>query len=99
MATERALLPPGGCIVLHPTPTRLALLAAVQAGNVVEGITEDHMTGAGVPHTFLLDDPDKPRKVCARAKEAEAAGWVELDEAGVTWRLTEYGRKVLADGV
>lgn len=90
-------LPPGGCIILYPTKSRLSLLAAVDAGDVIEGTTEDHLTGTLVPHTFLVDDPDKPRKVDARIKEAEAAGWVELpnDGVGPVWQLTDYGRQTL----
>jgi hypothetical protein len=82
---------------LYPTKCRLALLRAVDTGDVVEGITEDHLVGGAVAHTFLLDEPDEPRKVDARVKEAERAGWVELDKTGVNWRLTDAGQAVLAD--
>jgi len=75
---------------LYPTPTRLALLAAVDAGDVIEGLTED--TDG---HTWLLREPGEPRKVCARIVEAQGAGWVTLDADGVTWRLTDGGRDVL----
>jgi hypothetical protein len=76
---------------LHPTPTRLKLLRAVRAGDVLEGINDEH--------TYLLQHPDPALKVCARIKEADAAGWVELPEDGAPlyWRLTEAGRKVLEE--
>lgn len=73
---------------LYPTPTRRALLAAVDAGQVVNG-------DGG---TFLIDGPDA-RQVRDRIAELAAAGWVELPvDQGVTWtwRLTDVGRDVLA---
>jgi hypothetical protein len=74
---------------LYPTPTRLALLREVAAGNVIEGITEE--TDG---HTWLVDpETGDRRKVCARIEEALKAGWVVQDEA--FWRLTRTGRAVL----
>lgn len=70
---------------LYPTKTRLALLRDVDAGNVLDGITDDHV--------WLVDNPEPPRKVCARMREMEAAGWVEQGEP--FWRLTDAGREVL----
>jgi len=81
--------------LLYPTRTRLALLSAVEAGDVLEGITPDTEG-----HTWLtFDDGTRPLKVCARIQEAERAGWVECPpEALPFWRLTDAGRAVLAAG-
>lgn len=72
------------------TPTRRELLIAVHEGRVIEGITED-----SEGHTWLVEIGYANRKVCARISEAERAGWVVLDDAGVSWRLTHLGRKAL----
>lgn len=74
------------------TPTRLELLRAVAAGDVIEGLTEETEG-----HTWLLprDHTETLRKVCARIREAEAAGWVWLEEA--FWRLTDQGQITLED--
>lgn len=80
---------PGG---LYPTKTRLALLAAVNANDVIEGITEE--TDG---HTWLVDDEaGDRRKVTAAVAELERAGWVWQDEA--FWRLTPAGRAILDGG-
>lgn len=74
---------------LYPTPTRLVLLREVDAGNVIDGINDDH--------AYLLDEPGEPRKVCARIAEAERAGWVFYDDANPPyWQLTVLGRSILA---
>lgn len=75
---------------LFPTPTRLALLREVAAGNVMEVVTEETEG-----HTWLLpvEVDEKPRKVCARIDEMLRAGWVIQDEA--FWRITHTGRAVL----
>lgn len=73
---------------LYPTPSRLALLAAVLAGDVVEG-PDEH----GTVWTWLIDPPYKPRKVQAKVRELEAAGWVELVE--MVWLVTPAGMAVL----
>lgn len=79
---------------LYPTKTRLALLAAVDAADVIEGLTED--TDGD---TWLLAQPPyEHRRVTARVLEAQGAGWVTLHDDGVTWRLTDLGRQVLAAG-
>jgi hypothetical protein len=70
------------------TPTRRALLEAVHEGRVLEGHEDDH--------TWLVEIGYEHRKVCARIKEAERAGWVELAaESMPFWRLTDAGREVL----
>lgn len=74
---------------LYLTKTRLALLVAVEAGHILD----DPRDG----HTYWCEPPDEPFRVDARVREAENAGWVELDqEAGIEWRLTEPGRELLA---
>ncbi len=75
---------------LYPTKTRLDLLRTVNAGDVMEGLTEDTQG-----HTWLTSYTDPARKVCARIAEAEAAGWVELNEPNPVWALTDAGRAVL----
>lgn len=74
---------------LYPTPTRLALLRDVAAGNVLDGVTPE--TDG---HTWLVVAPFVPLKVCARIQEMDAAGWVERGEP--FWRITEAGTVVLA---
>lgn len=78
---------------LYPTKTRLALLQAVAADLVIEGLTEETHG-----HTWLTDEIDPPRKVSARVTELHRAGWVELDYAQAFWRLTDEGRRVLGAG-
>lgn len=75
MATER----------LHPTPSRLALLDEVDAGNVVRDAIGQNYNSAR-------------RKVTAEMRDMEADGWVVLlpgDEPR-TWQLTAYGRAIAA---
>lgn len=79
---------------LHPSPGRLALLAAVDAGTVMDGITDDD--------AYLVDPAgvERPRKVTAQARKMAAAGWIELpdgpDAAPVYYQLTDTGRIILA---
>lgn len=88
---------------LHPTPTRLALLQAVDDGEVWE-------------HYPMLPDPSystwKPSdsrlssRVTARIEELRRAGWVSLLrrsegahwKAPRQWDLTDAGRSVLQAG-
>jgi hypothetical protein len=73
---------------LYPTKTRLALLRAVLAENVVDG-PDEH----GQIHAWEIDPPYAPRKVNSRINELKAAGWVA--EHRNTYRLTPAGRRVL----
>jgi hypothetical protein len=69
----------------HPTPSRLALLDEVAAGNVFRDAIGHNYISAG-------------RKVTAEMRDMEAAGWVALlpgDEPR-TWQLTPYGRAIAA---
>lgn len=78
---------------LHPTKTRLALLAEVVADNVLDGLTDE--TDGDI---WLIDAAppfDPPRKVTARMLELEKAGWVEQGPGIGSWRLTDAGRAVL----
>ena len=77
---------------LYPTKTRLALLRAVDQADVIEGITDD----TDGDTWMLFPPPDEPRRVTARVMEALGAGWVTLHADGVTWRLTDTGRQILA---
>jgi hypothetical protein len=79
-------------VSLYPTKTRLALLRAVDQADVIEGITDD----TDGDTWLLLPPPDEPRRVTARVLEAQQAGWATLHADGVTWRLTDAGRTVLA---
>lgn len=75
---------------LYLTKTRRALLAAVEAGNILD----DPRDG----HTYWAEPPTEPYRVDARVREAEQAGWIRLDEqAGIQWHLTALGRSVLDD--
>lgn len=76
---------------LYPTPTRLALLRAVDAADVIEGLTED----TDGDTWLLAQSPYGHRRVTARILDAQGAGWVTLHADGVTWRLTDTGRAVL----
>ncbi|GAA4439103.1 hypothetical protein [Phytohabitans houttuyneae] len=74
---------------LHPTPTRLALLADVRAGRVFRDT---------VGYSYI----DGGTRVTARVAEMAAAGWAELHDTGQhrsfqlpRWRLTDVGREVL----
>jgi len=72
---------------LYPTPTRVALLRNVDAGHVVDGITDETRGD-----TWLTTSVTK---VTARVAELAAAGWVELPDRDHVWRLTPAGRAVL----
>lgn len=76
---------------LDATETRVSLLARVEQGDVLEGIT-DETEG----DTWLTDmDGSAPEKVTARMAEMEQAGWVEISNNQVVWQLTDFGRAVL----
>lgn len=59
------------------TPTRLALLAAVDAGHVVRVAGTDWMLAHG---------GFSQRRVDARCEEAERAGWIYLSPGVEQWR-------------
>lgn len=69
---------------LHPTPTRLALLADIDAGRVFrDAAGHDYISGG--------------RKVSAQALEMRDAAWCALpDGPGRPWTLTAYGRAIRA---
>lgn len=73
---------------LFPTKTRLELLRAIHAGDVVDGPDD-----RGGIHTWWIDPPYAPRKVNARTDEIRAAGWAESE--GCVWVLTERGHAIL----
>jgi hypothetical protein len=73
-------------ITLYPTPTRLALLADVEALKVA-----DDLDG----NTLLDLGPLGARTVTAAIAEFEAAGWVYRIPDGLGWRLTQRGTDVL----
>lgn len=77
---------------LHPTPTRLALLRAVAAGEV---------------HEDTFRAPYKSHhgrdNVTARIDDLYRAGWISFGEPAARWRrawqLTDAGRAVLEAAV
>jgi hypothetical protein len=69
---------------LTPTPTRLALLADVAAGNVV---------GSLYGHIRCTVDGLR-RTVTLRIWDMHRAGWVRSN-ADHTWHLTDTGRTIL----
>lgn len=78
-------------VKLHPTPTRLALLADVAAGRVIDD--EDF-----APH---LHHDEGTSRVADAIWELERAGWVEQVRVDHVWSLTIVGTDVLegrADG-
>jgi hypothetical protein len=79
---------------LYPTKTRLALLAAVRAGHVLDLPDEDSQE---IPtwDTSGAEDGEPARRVTARVTELCRAGWITLSADGMTWRLTDEGRTVL----
>lgn len=83
-------------MTLHPTKTRIRLLADVKAGYVLNG---NHSLDEDMHHHAWLVDPQTPLpiKVTARVADAERAGWVHLPEPEIAWRLTAEGEQVLAD--
>jgi hypothetical protein len=87
------LLPPGGCIILHPTKTRLSLLADIANSLVLTDITTDSDVILLFP--YAPTEWQTRERVTARVRELEKAGWVEQDEAGVNWQPTAYGRQLL----
>jgi hypothetical protein len=78
---------------LYPTKTRLALLAAVDAECVMEGIGEHEGIWQLDPDGFV-----QPIRVTVRIQELYRAGWVDLPDPPVYWRLTDVGRAVLEAG-
>lgn len=71
---------------LYPTPTRLALLADVAAGRVIDDADF-------APH---LDLPDGgTARVADAIWEMERAGWVEQVRVDHVWSLTIVGTDVL----
>lgn len=70
---------------LYPTKTRLALLADVAAGRVIDD--EDF--------TPMLHHDEGTSRVAAAILEMEAAGWVEQVRVDHVWSLTIVGRDVL----
>lgn len=74
---------------LYPTPSRIKLLDAVRLGLILD----DPRDG----HTYWAEfEGLAPYRVDARVREAERAGWIELDQAtAINWRLTAAGTEVL----
>jgi hypothetical protein len=73
---------------LHPTPTRLALLADVDDKNVAD---ED-----GIPMLDLGDGTTT--RVADAIWEMNRAGWVWQPPDILGWRITNIGRAVLKAG-
>ncbi len=80
---------------LYPTPTRLDLLAEIQAGRVLL---------AGIPGTgirrrigaVLVDSGGAfVRVVDAAVREVEQAGWAQRPDRTAVWCLTDTGTAVL----
>lgn len=78
---------------LHPTPTRLALLAEVDNGKV---------WGGGISgEDFIRESDFQSRRVTARVNAMVAAGWLKLEPAAFgdyrprRWQLTGAGRAIL----
>jgi len=79
---------------LHPTKTRLDLLEAVGAGDVLQVPDGDELLLA----TFDTTDAEigvRARRVTARIGELEREGWVRLRVDHMTWELTSAGLAVL----
>jgi len=73
----------------HPTPTRLALLRDVAAGNVI-------LAGGRKPAaTLQAANRQAARRVDIPIGEMERAGWIERPDRTAAWRLTDAGREVL----
>lgn len=83
---------------LYPTPTRLALLRQVANGQVCTDFMASIDTEGGDDVIVLF--PDAPtawsdrRRVTARIREMEAAGWVR-ELTGGDWFLTDAGQALL----
>jgi hypothetical protein len=70
---------------LYPTPTRLALLADVDAGHVIDDAD-------CAPH---LHHDEGASRVAAAVWELRAADWVQQTRDDGVWELTPLGRDVL----
>jgi len=80
---------------LHPTPTRLALLASIDRGAVFEDWYAEIEPGEIRVHEFGRRD-----RATAKVREMKAAGWCITDPAGEDLHvrrivLTDIGRAVL----
>lgn len=72
---------------LHPTPTRLALLADIAAGRVIDNADF-------APHLHF-DGNEPPARVAAAVWEMRSAGWCEQTTTDRKWSLTAAGTDVL----
>lgn len=81
---------------LYPTPTRLALLRAVERGVVLQLPDEDRGDLATFD-TSGAEHGEPARRVTASIGLLERANWVHLDVCSVTWRLTDLGRAILSE--
>jgi hypothetical protein len=72
-------------IKLHPTPTRLALLADVAAGRVIDD----------ADFTPMLHHDQGASRVADAIWELERSGWVEQVREDHVWSLTIVGTDVL----
>ena len=80
---------------LYPTKTRLALLADLDNGQVLTDITAEGDQGDVIwLYPWAPTQWQDRVKVTARVRELERGGWVEQDEAGISWWLTDAGREV-----
>lgn len=70
---------------LFPTPTRLALLADVAAGRVIDDENFNPM----------LHHDEGTSRVADAIWQMERSGWVEQERADLVWALTIVGRDVL----
>jgi hypothetical protein len=70
---------------LHPTPTRLALLADVAAGRVIDD----------ADFTPMLHHDQGNSRVADAIWEMERSGWVEQVRVDHVWSLTIVGTDVL----
>ena len=82
---------------LYPTKTRLALLAAVDAGNVID-LPDDEFDAVSTFDTTGAEEGEPARRVSARIDQFARAGWVCYGADGVTLELTDVGREVLERG-
>lgn len=76
----------GDAFKLHPTPTRLALLADIAAGKVMDDADF-------APHLDLGDEGTA--RVADAVWEMEGAGWVQQVRMDHVWQLTLLGQDVL----
>jgi hypothetical protein len=70
---------------LYPTPTRLALLADVAAGRVIDD----------ADFTPMLEHDEGTSRVADAIWQMERAGWVEQVRVDHVWSLTIVGTDVL----